>query len=70
MAKSACLEYALTVGAEYGVWGGIYFWAGKSFHRRRAPGRPPAADKGKPVVASKEELWDLVSELSPMRNTA
>ena len=69
-ARSACLEYALTTGMEYGVWGGIFFWDGQAYYRKRPPGRPRADEASLPVEASKEELWDLVHKLSPMEKSA
>lgn len=69
-ARSACLEYALTCGMEYGVWGGIFFWDGRTYYRKRPPGRPRADEAGLPVEASKEELWELVTQLSPMEKSA
>ncbi len=69
-ARSACLEYALTAGMEYGVWGGIFFWDGKTYFRKRPPGRPRAEEACLPVEASKEQLWQLVHKLSPMEKSA
>ena len=69
-ARSACLEYALSTGMEYGVWGGILFWDGNAFYRKRPPGRPRADEAALPVEASKEELWDLVHKLTPMEKSA
>ncbi len=69
-ARAACLEYALTTNMEYGVWGGILFWDGHAYYRKRPPGRPRADEAALPVEASKEDLWSLVDELSPMRKTA
>ncbi|MCY3563660.1 MAG: WhiB family transcriptional regulator [Acidimicrobiia bacterium] len=69
-ARAACLEYALSTNMEYGVWGGILFWDGRAFYRKRPPGRPRADEAALPVEASKEDLWALVEELSPMKKTA
>lgn len=69
-ARAACLEYALSTNMEYGVWGGILFWDGQAFYRKRPPGRPRADEASLPVEASKEDLWALVDELSPLRKTA
>ena len=69
-ARSACLEYALATGMEYGVWGGILFWDGKAYYRKRPPGRPRSDDAALPVEASEEELWALVHKLSPMEKSA
>ncbi len=68
--RSACLEYALTTGMEYGVWGGIFFWDSQAYYRKRPPGRPRADEASLPVEASKAELWDLVHKLSPMEKSA
>ncbi len=70
VARSACLEYALSTNMEFGVWGGILFWDGKAYYRKRPPGRPRADQASLPVQASTEELWALVDELSPMEKTA
>ena len=69
-ARAACLEYALSTNMEYGVWGGIFFWDGQAYYRKRPPGRPRADEASLPVEASKEDLWSLVEELAPMRKTA
>ena len=69
-AQAACLEYALSTNMEYGVWGGILFWDGQAFYRKRPPGRPRADEASLPVAASKEELWALVDKRSPMEKTA
>ncbi len=55
-----CLELALEQRLEWGVWGGVIFWDGQPFHRRRGRGRPSEADRGLPVEAEVGELWDLV----------
>ena len=69
-ARSACLEYALTTDMEYGVWGGILFWDGRAYYRKRPPGRPRADEASLPVEASREDLWKLVHDLSPMEKSA
>ncbi len=69
-ARSACLEYALSTGMEYGVWGGIFFWDGQGYYRKRPPGRPRADEAALPVEASREELWALVDELTPVVKSA
>ncbi len=69
-ARSACLEYALTTGMEYGVWGGIFFWDGQAYYRKRPPGRPRADESSLPVEASKADLWELVHKLAPMEKSA
>lgn len=55
-----CLELALEEGFEYGVWGGVIFWDGEAFHRKRGRGRPRRQDANLPVVADKNELVALV----------
>lgn len=55
-----CLESALRTGAEWGVWGGIVFWDGRAYHRKRPRGRPRREDRHRPVEASAEELEQLV----------
>jgi len=51
-----CLEEALAIGADWGVWGGVIFWEGKTYHRKRARGRPTREERHLPVEASREEL--------------
>lgn len=51
-----CLAEALDIGADWGVWGGVIFWEGKTYHRKRARGRPTRAERHLPVEASTEEL--------------
>lgn len=58
--KVQCLELALRDHHEWGVWGGVIFWDGQPYHRRRGRGRPARADAHLPVEASPEELWELV----------
>jgi WhiB family transcriptional regulator, redox-sensing transcriptional regulator len=55
-----CLEVALIDGHEWGVWGGVIFWDGQPFHRRRGRGRPSQGDSALPLEANTDELWDLV----------
>ncbi len=55
-----CLEMALEEGLEYGVWGGVIFWDGQAFHRKRGRGRPRRSEAHLPVEADREELEDLV----------
>ena len=38
--RLACLRDAVSIGAEYGVWGGVIFWDGTAWLRRRGRGRP------------------------------
>ncbi|HEX2155023.1 MAG TPA: WhiB family transcriptional regulator [Acidimicrobiia bacterium] len=55
-----CLEVALEEGLEYGVWGGVIFWDGQAFHRKRGRGRPRRSDTQLPVEADRDELEALV----------
>lgn len=55
-----CLEFALEANHEWGVWGGVIFWDGQPFHRRRGRGRPSRAEASLPLEADVSELWDLV----------
>lgn len=55
-----CLEVALKEGLEYGVWGGVIFWDGEAFHRKRGRGRPRHADAQLPLEADRSELEELV----------
>lgn len=55
-----CLELALEEGLEYGVWGGVIFWDGVAFHRKRGRGRPRHAEAHLPVEADRRELEELV----------
>lgn len=58
--RIACLELALEQGLEYGVWGGVIFWDGQPYHRKRGRGRPSRADAHLPVEADLDELQALV----------
>lgn len=55
-----CLELALQEGFEYGVWGGVIFWDGQAFHRKRGRGRPRRTESHLPVEADRDELEALV----------
>lgn len=55
-----CLEIALRDRHEWGVWGGVIFWDGRPYHRRRGRGRPRHSEAGLPIEADLAELWDLV----------
>lgn len=56
-----CLELALAEGLEYGVWGGVIFWDGQAFHRKRGRGRPARSEAHLPVEADRRELEALVA---------
>lgn len=55
-----CLEYALENAVEWGVWGGVIFWDGQTFYRKRGRGRPKRSDLNLPLEASIEELQQQV----------
>ncbi len=55
-----CLELALAENLDWGVWGGVVFWDGQVFHRKRGRGRPRHSEAGLPLEASREDLIDLV----------
>lgn len=59
--RVACLELALKENLEWGVWGGVIFWDGQAYHRRRQRGRPRHAEAHLPVEANRDELLELVS---------
>jgi hypothetical protein len=56
-----CLETALQENLEWGVWGGVIFWDGQPYHRRRGRGRPRHADAQLPLEADRGELLELVA---------
>ena len=55
-----CLEDALERKEEWGVWGGVIFWDGEAFYRKRGRGRPRKADANAIFEANREDLWQLV----------
>ncbi len=55
-----CLEIALENRHEWGVWGGVIFWDGQPYHRRRGRGRPRRVDAGLPLQADLPQLWEQV----------
>ncbi|MGH8915777.1 MAG: WhiB family transcriptional regulator [Acidimicrobiia bacterium] len=55
-----CLEIALSDRHEWGVWGGVIFWDGQPYHRRRSRGRPRRSEAGLPLEADSAELWEQV----------
>jgi len=55
-----CLQEALEEGVEWGVWGGVIFWEGQPYYRRRGRGRPPRHEQNLPLEADMGELWALV----------
>jgi WhiB family redox-sensing transcriptional regulator len=58
-----CLEVALQENLEWGVWGGVIFWDGQPFLRRRGRGRPRHADAHLPLEADRGELLELVASV-------
>lgn len=56
-----CLEVALQEGMEWGVWGGVIFWDGEPFHRRRGRGRPRRSESDLPLEADRSELLEVVA---------
>jgi WhiB family redox-sensing transcriptional regulator len=59
--RSACLQLALQENLEWGVWGGVIFWDGRPYHRRRGRGRPRHAEAHIPVEADRNALLELAS---------
>ena len=55
-----CLEAALEQNEEWGVWGGVIFWDGVPFYRKRGRGRPRKDEAAQPLEADRRELWHLV----------
>jgi WhiB family redox-sensing transcriptional regulator len=55
-----CLEVALRDRHEWGVWGGVIFWDGQPYHRRRGRGRPRQSEANLPIEANTGELWEQV----------
>jgi WhiB family redox-sensing transcriptional regulator len=55
-----CLEVALAENMEWGVWGGVIFWDGEPFHRKRGRGRPKRSEAELPLEADRAELLELV----------
>ena len=55
-----CLEQALDNQEEWGVWGGVIFWDGQPYYRRRGRGRPRRSEQALPLEADRQELLALV----------
>jgi len=55
-----CLDVALSEEMDWGVWGGVIFWDGQPFHRRRGRGRPRHAEAEMPLGAKRSDLLELV----------
>ena len=58
--RMACLRDAVSIGVEFGVWGGVIFWDGQPFYRKRGRGRPSRDEANLPLEATFEELHQLV----------
>ncbi len=58
--RIACLSDALERQEEWGVWGGVIFWDGEAFYRKRGRGRPRKEDANTTFEAEREDLWQLV----------
>ncbi|MDH3462890.1 MAG: WhiB family transcriptional regulator [Acidimicrobiia bacterium] len=58
--RVVCLEIALSEGHDWGVWGGVIFWDGQPFHRRRSRGRPRHSEAQLPLAADRHRLWEQV----------
>lgn len=58
--RMSCLAEALENSYEWGVWGGVIFWDGEAFYRRRGRGRPRHSEAHLPLEASYEDLHALV----------
>lgn len=57
--RGPCLELAVELSVEWGVWGGVIFWDGQPMHRKRGRGRPRKDDKGGFEI-DRSELESLV----------
>lgn len=58
--RVGCLAGALERREEWGVWGGVIFWDGEAYHRKRGRGRPRKSEAHLPLAADRSELWQLV----------
>ncbi|HEY7705212.1 MAG TPA: WhiB family transcriptional regulator [Acidimicrobiia bacterium] len=56
--RRPCLERALALGCDWGVWGGVVFIDGRPFHRKRGRGRPSRNDLQRPLEV--EDIADLL----------
>ncbi len=63
--RLACLEWAINVGADHGIWGGLSEQERQSLRRRRRSGRPTGTDLR--VVASET---GLTTRAAPRQRTA
>ncbi len=55
-----CLREAVCLGVEFGVWGGVIFWDGVAYLKRRGRGRPRKDQPALPVLLEEDDLSDLV----------
>ncbi len=58
--RERCLQLALQENLEWGVWGGVIFWDGQAYFRRRGRGRPRHSEAHLPVEADRGVLLELV----------
>jgi WhiB family redox-sensing transcriptional regulator len=56
--RRPCLERALALGCDWGVWGGVVFIDGRPYHRKRGRGRPSHADNQRPLEV--DDIADLL----------
>ena len=55
-----CLRDAVSMDVEFGVWGGIIFWDGVAYLKRRGRGRPRKNEPAMPVLLEEDDLYQLV----------
>lgn len=58
--RLACLESALAEEVEYGVWGGVIFWDGTAWLRRRGRGRPKRGEATEPVQLHPDQMRQMI----------
>jgi WhiB family redox-sensing transcriptional regulator len=66
--RLACLEWAIDVGADHGIWGGLSEQERQSLRRRRRSGRPTGTDLR--VVASETALTTRAASRQRTTNAA
>jgi WhiB family redox-sensing transcriptional regulator len=66
--RLVCLEWAIDVGADHGIWGGLTEQERQSLRRRRRSGRPTGADLR--VVASETALTTWAASRQRTTNAA
>lgn len=57
--RGPCLELAVELSVEWGVWGGVIFWDGQPMLRKRGRGRPRKDDRD-PFEIDRSALESLV----------